>query len=165
MQLLLSFLDLILPQEVADILFFYHSNSSGWDNMVYLLICIPLLEEIAFRGIIQGLLQKRWPALLAILTASLFSAFWYGNFSLFCCMLMIGLSCGIYYYYTQRVRYCITAHCTANYVSILFYSTDHGPVFSQLLTLFAELSPYVKLFLMIASLLVILGIIRIVRKS
>ena len=165
LQLFLSLLQLYLPEEVAVIFTSYREQSIGKDNLIALLICAPLFEEIAFRGLIQGRLQNHWPLWLAVLLSSGFYAFWHGSFTLFCCMFVTGISYGFYYYYTQRLRYCVAAHAMTNYVCLLFHSSAHSPVFSDMLLLFSELSPYLKLFLILTCALVMLGIIRIAGNS
>ena len=70
----------------------------GWYSLAaYAVLCAPLVEEMAFRGWIQGALERRLPPWAAIMAASAgFAAlhFWYGSAVLLTIPLMLGVVCG-----------------------------------------------------------------------
>lgn len=95
------------------------------------LVMAPIMEELAFRGLIQRGLRKNLPAWAAILLAALFFGLWHRNTGQFFYTFLFALPVGILYERTGKLRYTMLTHFLMNLFAILGYSDRSLNVLGQ----------------------------------
>ena len=95
------------------------------------LVMAPILEELAFRGLIQRGLRRNLPAWAAILLAALFFGLWHRNTGQFFYTFLFALPVGILYERTGKLRYTMLTHFLMNLFAILGYSDRSLNVLGQ----------------------------------
>lgn len=78
-----------------------------------------LVEELACRGIMIGLLKKHGEAFAVITTALLFGIM-HGNFEQIPFAFLVGLVLGFVYVKTESIWVCVAIHFVNNFISVLF---------------------------------------------
>lgn len=95
------------------------------------LVCAPIGEEIAFRGVMCRSLSRRitlWPALLF---SSLLFGIWHRNIPQFVYTVPMGIVYGYAYMMTGKLRHSILMHFVNNLISILAFSEGPTAVFGE----------------------------------
>ena len=101
-----------------------------------IVFCVPVVEEIVFRGLLQKHLSTKLPPWLAIvITSILFALAHYEIISRILPAFLIGIFCGFIYYRTDKLILCILYHALFNLLgAVLQFSIKYDPV-RQILTL------------------------------
>ena len=99
---------------------------------VSMLVAAPLIEELAFRGMIQRCIRKNASAWASILITALFFGLWHRNTGQFIYTFAFALLVGWVYEFTGKIRYTWLIHAGMNLISILCYSTADNAVFGTL---------------------------------
>ncbi len=112
------------------------------NDAFYIGMCIvsvifaPIIEEVAFRGLIQRHLRKAgMPYIAALLITAVFFGVWHRNLGQFVYTVMFALIVGTVYEYCGRIRYTVLIHFCLNFVTILAYSDNSSDIFGKLKTL------------------------------
>lgn len=129
--LLLSVLSNFSKGAAQFVFAFCNKNATHQDAAFISIVCAPIMEEIAFRGVIcKGVdkLSHRW---LAIIVSSLFFGIWHRNLGQFVYTFSWGLICGYVYLLTDRLRYPMLIHFICNVLAILAYSNQPNMVFGS----------------------------------
>jgi len=95
------------------------------------LICAPIMEEIAFRGVIcRGFsrVSHRW---VAILLSAIAFGLWHRNLGQFVYTFVWGIMYGYLYLSTDRLCYTTLMHFLSNLIAILAHSEKSTCVFGQ----------------------------------
>lgn len=125
------------------------------------IVMAPVVEETAFRGLIQHHLGGVLPAGIAIVSAAVFFGLWHWNLAQFIYTFVWGVLFGIVYSATGKVRHTILLHALGNLFAVLAYSTKKDAVFGKRVVLPAvrswlmnlQLIPAVLIFLLFAALI------------
>ena len=96
------------------------------------LVMAPIMEELAFRGLIQRGLRKNLPAWAAILLAALFFGLWHRNTGQFFYTFLFALPVGILYERTGKLRYTMLTHFLMHPFAILGYSDSSRALLGKL---------------------------------
>jgi len=95
------------------------------------LVCAPIGEEIAFRGVMCRSLSRRatlWPALLF---SALLFGIWHRNIPQFVYTFPMGIVYGYAYMMTGKLRHSILMHFVNNLIAILAFSEGPAAVFGE----------------------------------
>ncbi|MBR4888485.1 MAG: CPBP family intramembrane metalloprotease [Clostridia bacterium] len=95
------------------------------------LVCAPIGEEIAFRGVMCRSLSRRatlWPALLF---SALLFGIWHRNIPQFVYTVPMGIIFGYAYMMTGKLRHSILMHFVNNLIAILAFSEGPSAVFGE----------------------------------
>lgn len=84
---------------------------------IAMLICAPLLEELAFRGFIFKHLDRNMPTWFAILFSSICWAIWHKSLAQFCYIFPLGILLALLYKETNRLRFPILVHFLSNFIA------------------------------------------------
>ena len=144
---MLTVLNAFSRSAVATVTNFCRRNASYLSMCVVSILLAPVIEEVAFRGLIQGHLRKAgypfWPALL--LTAVCFGL-WHRNLGQFVYTFAFALVTGYVYEHGVSLFYPMLIHFCNNLFSVLAYSDSSGALFGELFIL-----PAIRKFLMDCS--------------
>ena len=99
-----------------------HLATSKDENLITgvatMLIMAPLVEELAFRGLIFGRLKKDVPVWAAALFSAVCFGLWHRNLPQFCYTLPAGIWLAFVYHQTGRLRYAMVVHGVCNVLEI-----------------------------------------------
>ena len=95
-------------------------------GIVSMLIMAPLVEELAFRGLIFGRLKKDVPVWAAALFSAVCFGLWHRNLPQFCYTLPAGIWLAFVYHQTGRLRYAMVVHGVCNVLEIWTFSLGAG---------------------------------------
>lgn len=104
-------------------------NASNKKAAVISVLCAPLAEEIAFRGLIcrgLGKTSQRWAA---IVISAVFFGLWHRNLGQFVYTFMWGIVYGYIYLKTDKVIWPMLVHFLSNILAILAHSHSDASVF------------------------------------
>lgn len=95
--------------------------NNPFDVSVLVLLTIvmaPLVEEVFFRGLLQGLLQERFNAPVAVVGASL--AFTFVHFQLIQspALMLVGVAHGLIFWRTGRIGAAVVSHAVFNSITV-----------------------------------------------
>ncbi len=85
-------------------------------------ILAPLIEETAFRGLIQHHNSACFNPVFAVLLASVAFGLWHRNLGQFIYTFLFGLITGSVYEITGRLHHCILIHFFMNFTAVLAFS-------------------------------------------
>lgn len=98
-----------------------------------IIVLVPLIEEILFRGFIQGWLRSKFPAAQAIIvTAVIFTLVHFSpsqgvaNAELLAGLFILSLFLGFLYERQQSLWPCIGLHCVFNFISVSMILMGYG---------------------------------------
>ncbi|WP_227774484.1 CPBP family intramembrane glutamic endopeptidase [Paenibacillus sp. NAIST15-1] len=93
---------------------------------LYTILFAPVVEEVIFRYIIFGYIQKRSKkfSFIAAISSSILFAAGHMSLSLFFGYFFVGLVLCFYYYKTETLYTSILIHITLNFI-VLFYQSAH----------------------------------------
>ena len=156
----------------------FSSDNAHWERLWAMLICAPILEEMAFRGLIFGKLRKYVPLWAAIAFSALCFGLWHRNLGQFVYTAMMGVVFALGYHYTGRLRYAIFLHMANNTLSTIALAKGSAqgailpdiPILRQITRSIVgsgngkgmDLIPAVVLFVVLAAAIAVL--LRILRK-
>lgn len=89
------------------------------------LIMAPIVEEVAFRGIIFGCMKKYMPIWVAMLFSAVCFGLWHRNLGQFCYTLPMAILFAAACHQLGRLRYAIVIHGVNNLIAALV-SASHG---------------------------------------
>ncbi len=105
-----------LPENTDVTAYFEELSKFPLLAIVAVIVIAPVFEEIIFRGIIlNGLLKKYSPAVAIGVSSLLFGAF-HLNLQQFVVASIIGVFCGLIYYWTNSIYYSIFFHASYNFI-------------------------------------------------
>ena len=96
-----------------------------WLSIIGVAIFAPIIEEIAYRGIVQGFLEKmiRNPFIVILIQALLFGVV-HMNLQQFIYAAGVGLILGLIRYWTKSIWPCILAHISFNLSGLIIYRVN-----------------------------------------
>lgn len=130
--LLLAAVRPFAPEAVRYVASFCTRNAS-YPSMAFVsLVMAPVMEELAFRGLIQRGLRKNLPAWAAIGVTSVFFGLWHRNTGQFVYTLLFALLMGVVYERTGKLRYTVLAHFLSNLFAVMGYSDSSRALLGKL---------------------------------
>lgn len=99
--------------EIISSLYVGFSTESG---ILASIILAPVVEEIAFRGLIFRGFRCSVSLLLAVILSSVCFGIWHRNLAQFCGTVPMGVILALLYYQTGKLRYAILCHSLSNLV-------------------------------------------------
>ncbi len=167
---LLGMLNPINSEAVRYVIRGFSSDNRSLARIFISIICAPLFEELAFRGVILGKLKKQIPTWCALILSAVCFGLWHLNLGQFVYTTMLGLVFGAVYLYTGRLRYAMFVHALNNILSTMAMSTASDGFFPRILFLYETreflldmgFAPALLTFAILAVLIVLL--LRLLRK-
>ena len=130
--LLLASIKPLAPQAVRFVDGFC-ANNAVYDSEAFVSVCMaPLMEELAFRGLIQRGLRKNLPAWAAVVLTSLFFGLWHRNTGQFVYAFLFALMVGAIYERTGKLRDTWLCHMLMNLFAIMGYSDSSRALLGKL---------------------------------
>ncbi len=130
--LLLAAVRPFAPEAVRYVASFCTRNAS-YPSMAFVsLVMAPVMEELAFRGLIQRGLRRNLPAWAAIGVTSVFFGLWHRNTGQFVYTLLFALLMGVVYERTGKLRYTVLAHFLSNLFAVMGYSDSSRALLGKL---------------------------------
>lgn len=130
--LLLAAITPLAPQAVNFVKGFCGQNAV-YDSLFFVSVFMaPLMEELAFRGLIQRGLRKAVPAWAAIGLTAVYFGLWHRNTGQFVYTFLFALVTGAVYEVTGKLRYPWLIHTLNNLIAILAYSDSPRALLGQL---------------------------------
>ena len=130
--LLLASIKPLVPQAVSFVAGFCGQNAT-YDSMFFVSVCMaPLMEELAFRGLIQRGLRKSLPAWAAVVLTSVFFGLWHRNTGQFVYTFLFALMVGAIYEQTGKLRYTWLCHMLMNLFAVMGYSDSPRALLGKL---------------------------------
>lgn len=130
--LLLAVLKDYAPQAVSMVENFCHTLASSPSMFFSSLILAPIIEETAFRGLIQHHMSRYFPSWLSILLASVMFGLWHRNPGQFVYTFFFGLVLGAAYQVSGKLVYPLIMHFAMNLSAILVFSDSSACIFGSL---------------------------------
>ena len=94
-------------------------------------VLAPVIEETAFRGIMQHHVKRVLPAVVSILFASVYFGLWHRNLTQFLYTFCWGTVSGVIYNATGKVRHTIMMHAVGNLLSAIAFSTTSSSLLGK----------------------------------
>lgn len=157
--LLLAVLKDYAPQAVSMVENFCHTLASSPSMFFSSLILAPLIEETAFRGLIQHHMNRYFPSWLSILLASAMFGLWHRNLGQFVYTFFLGLALGAAYRVSGKLVYPIIMHFAMNLSAVLVFSDSSACIFGSLDTVNGVYRDLMSLSLPAALALIVLIIL------
>ena len=129
------------------------------------LLLAPVIEETAFRGLIQHHVKRALPErlyIIAVLVASVYFGLWHRNLGQFVYTTTWALLFGLIYNATGKVRHTIFMHALGNLLAVLSFSTTNNAVLGKRVVLPAMRAWLMDLPLFPAILILILLVLVII---
>lgn len=101
----------------------------SWKSAMISLLSAPIVEEIAFRGIICKWLKKTSKAWIAIVISAVFFGLWHRNLGQFAYTFAWGILLGFVSLRSGSVLWPMLIHFTCNLLSILAHSNSSAGIF------------------------------------
>ena len=179
----IAFLFTVASLLLLNVLSFYHVVNKGWINSFCThnasnisaawisVICAPLVEETAFRGLICKGLGKyghRWPA---IVISAVFFGMWHRNVTQFAYTFVWGVILGYVVMNVDSILWPMLMHGLSNLLAILAYSDSPNMVFGAWPALvalrewLADLPMAFSVVLLIISIVALAMVVRFFRES
>ena len=122
--LMLAAVQPYLPDAVSAVQEFCRILASSSSMCLIALVLAPLIEETAFRGLIQHHLQTYFRPWAAILPASAAFGIWHRNPGQFVYTFYFGLIAGAFYIASGKLRHTVLIHFTMNLCAVLAFSSE-----------------------------------------
>ena len=129
---LLAVLKAYLPEAVIMVENFCQTLAASSSMCAVALILAPLIEETAFRGLIQHHLSKYLNPFIAVIISSLMFGLWHRNASQFVYTFLFGLIAGSIFHITGKIRWSILTHFILNLSAVLAFSTSEMCIFGTI---------------------------------
>ena len=107
------------------------NNANSLPGLLCTALLAPVIEETAFRGLMQHHMARFMPAGAAIAIAALLFGLWHRNIPQFIHTFVWGVVFGVVYSATGKVRHTILAHALGNLIAVLGYSTASRAVLGK----------------------------------
>lgn len=148
-----------LPDNMKDVFEQMMNNPLG---IISIVVMAPLVEELLFRGAIQGHLMRKWKMpYLGIVVSSLIFGVVHGNPAQIPFAFVVGMALGWMYYLTGSIVPGILMHFINNGSSVLLYSLSGNPD----ATMISSLGENGALALAVAGIVLTVVCIFIIRKK
>lgn len=148
-----------LPDNMKDVFEQMMNNPLG---IISIVVMAPLVEELLFRGAIQGHLMRKWKMpYLGIVVSSLIFGVVHGNPAQIPFAFVVGMALGWMYYLTGSLVPGILMHFINNGSSVLLYSLSGNPD----ATMISSLGENGALALAVAGIVLTVVCIFIIRKK
>lgn len=108
------FIGLLKGSAVNNVIFNIVSGTSTWINILYMVICAPIMEEFIFRKLIVDR-TVRYGQGVAVLISGLMFGLFHGNLNQFIYAFAIGAFFAFLYVKTGKIRYTIGIHMIVNF--------------------------------------------------
>lgn len=129
---LLAILNAFLPSAVTMVDHFCHTLASSSSMCLISLVLAPLIEETAFRGLIQHHLSAHMPSWAAIIISSFMFGLWHRNIGQFVYTFLFSLIAGAVFHFTGKIRWSILTHFILNLTAVLAFSTSETCIFGAI---------------------------------
>ncbi|MDO4465668.1 MAG: type II CAAX endopeptidase family protein [Bacillota bacterium] len=114
---LLALFNQIYPAGVENILRWLTNFAPLITGNIAMLICAPLLEELAFRGFMSKNLDSSMNTIIAILFSSICWGIWHRSIGQFVYIVPFGIVLAYLYKKTNRIRFPILVHFISNFIA------------------------------------------------
>ena len=129
---LLAVLKAYLPDAVIMVESFCQTLAASSSMCAVALILAPLIEETAFRGLIQHHLSGYLKSLWAVIISALMFGLWHRNAGQFVYTFLFGLIAGYVFHTTGKIRWSILTHFILNLSAVLAFSTSETCIFGAI---------------------------------
>lgn len=143
------------------------SSANPWTNLLIMVICAPIAEELLFRKLLMDRTVKYGEG-CAIFFSGLFFGLFHGNLNQFAYAFVMGLFLGFIYIKTRNVIYTILLHMLNNFISSvvamsLLKSSGYLELMESGYTDPNEMMPFItehlpQMLLFVVYILVVIGI-------
>lgn len=94
-------------------------GGNGLELILTVVIVVPLIEELLFRGIVFRSLQKVFPVWISIVLSAILFGAYHMNLVQAVYATFMGIIAGIIYHKTNRLRYPIIVHAANNFIGAM----------------------------------------------
>ena len=119
---LLSIVKVYMPKATSPIESMLKRSATEPMEFFCLIICAPLMEEVAFRGLIQNHMKKVSPPWAALLVASACFGIWHRNIGQMVYTFFTAIVWGIQYNASGKIRHTMLMHFVMNLTSGLAFA-------------------------------------------
>lgn len=116
---LTNIISLIKGSPVANDILDIASSTNPWTNLLIMVICAPIAEELLFRKLLIDRTVKYGEG-CAVFFSGLFFGLFHGNLNQFVYAFVLGLVFGFIYVKTRNIIYTILIHMVINFMSSVF---------------------------------------------
>lgn len=120
--ILTNIISLIKGSAVANDILDIASSTNPWTNLLLMVICAPIAEELLFRKLLIDRTVKYGEG-CAIFFSGLFFGLFHGNLNQFAYAFTMGLLLGFIYVKTRNIIYTILIHMVTNFMSSVLAMT------------------------------------------
>ncbi len=128
--LIITAIEPVLPDSIAAIESFVRTMGTSSSMFLIALVLAPLVEETAFRGLIQQHLSTSFNPVISIILSSIAFGLWHRNLLQIIYTILFGLIAGALYQITGRLRHCILTHVTMNFAAIMAFNDTGAGILS-----------------------------------
>lgn len=128
---------LLKGSPVANTIFEIASSTSPWVNLLIMVICAPIAEELLFRKLLIDRTVKYGEGISILFSGLMFGLF-HGNLNQFAYAFTLGLFFGFIYVKTGNIRYSIYLHMTINFMGSVLSLLVLNLVGDEFLNLFSD---------------------------
>ena len=151
----------VIPENGLDSL---ASSAPLWENLLFLGILAPVMEELFFRKLVIDRL-RRYGDVPAIIFSGLAFGLIHGNFSQFFYATFLGMLFGAIYIHTGKLRHTIFLHMVVNFMGGFYTTVMIGSPAEELMTTILSMLYLISLVLTIPALLYVSGKIKLQKGS
>ena len=154
--MMLNVLRVFDPSAVGKVIYGSQTNARYMARVFTTVICAPIMEEIAFRGVISHVLDKRVPRWWGLVIGAVLFGLWHRNLGQFVYTFVMGLYYGYLYVTTGKLRYSIFCHFANNLLVVLAYSRSEldyfgpQPLLNGIVDFLTDIPAQVSAVLMVA---------------
>ncbi len=121
---MLAIVDVYAPNASMVVTRMMENDAKNLNGLFVCVVLAPVIEEIAFRGLIQHHTRRVLPGFIAILTAAVFFGLWHRNIGQFVYIFAWAVIFGIIYNAAGRVHHTILMHGLGNLFAAMAFSTS-----------------------------------------
>lgn len=126
---ILSLVNRYYPSTSENLLRWLTNYAPLFMGNIAILICAPLIEEIAFRGFIFRHADKNLPTWFAILFSSVCWGIWHRDLAQFLYIVPLGILLAIIFKQTDRLRYPILIHFISNFIANCSFLSEANNIY------------------------------------
>lgn len=121
---LLSFVKLYSKSATGVVLTMMSKSATDVTALFQAIVLAPIIEEVAFRGLIQHHLKRTLPAGISLMITSVCFGLWHRNLAQFIYCAATAVIWGLIYNATGKLRHTILLHFLSNLLATMAYSAD-----------------------------------------
>lgn len=124
--LILGIIKHFSPSAVQHVLSSFSPDGKLITGIITMCIMAPLMEEMAFRGLILTKTRQYAPTWVAVIFSSVVFGLWHRNLGQFIATTIMGIAFSWIYLKTGKLRHAMVAHCLSNLFLALALSKGDG---------------------------------------